>query len=82
MPLVSVDGRKVYYESHGPSSGVPLVLVMGMGGSCKGWLPLQVPEFSQRFRTLIFDNRGVGESEDPGGPFTTADLADDLAGLL
>jgi pimeloyl-ACP methyl ester carboxylesterase len=82
MPLASVNGRKVYYESHGPSSGTPLVLVMGMGGSCKGWLPLQVPEFSQRHRTLIYDNRGVGESEDPGDPFTTADLADDLAGLL
>jgi pimeloyl-ACP methyl ester carboxylesterase len=82
MPLIETDGRKVYYESHGASSGTPLVLVMGMGGSCKGWLPLQVPEFSQQYRTLIYDNRGVGESEDPGGPFTTADLADDLAALL
>ena len=82
MPLLQVAGRKVYYESHGASSGVPLVLVMGMGGSCKGWLPLQVPEFAKQHRTLIYDNRGVGESEDPGGPFTTADLADDLAGLL
>ena len=41
-----------------------------------------MPEFSQHFRTLIYDNRGVGESEDPGGAFTTADLADDLAALL
>jgi pimeloyl-ACP methyl ester carboxylesterase len=82
MPLIAVEGRKVYYESHGPASGMPLVLVMGMGGSCKGWLALQVPELSQHHRTIIFDNRGIGESEDPGGPFTTADLADDLAGLL
>lgn len=82
MPLIAVDGRKVYYEVHGPSSGAPLVLVMGMGGSCKGWLALQVPELSQQHRTIIFDNRGIGESEDSGGPFTTADLADDLAGLL
>jgi pimeloyl-ACP methyl ester carboxylesterase len=82
MPLTDVAGRKVYYESHGAGSGMPLVLVMGMGGSCKGWLPLQVPEFAQQYRTIIYDNRGVGESEDPGGPFTTADLADDLAGLL
>ncbi len=82
MPLASVAGRKVYYESHGKAAGAPLVLVMGMGGSCKGWLALQVPELSQHYRTLIYDLRGVGESEDPGGPFTTADLADDLAGLL
>ncbi len=82
MPLVAVDDRKVYFESHGKHAGTPLVLVMGTGGSCRGWLPLQVPDFSAERRTVIFDHRGVGESEDPGGAFSTADLADDLAGLL
>jgi pimeloyl-ACP methyl ester carboxylesterase len=82
MALAEVAGRKVYYEIHGDAPGEPLVLVMGMGGSCTGWLALQVPEFRQRHRTIIYENRGVGESEDPGGPFSTADLADDLAGLL
>ena len=82
MPLADVGGRTLYYESYGQGLGPPLVLIMGLGGSCKGWLPLQVPEFSRHHRTLVFDNRGVGESEDPGGPFTTADLADDTAGLL
>ena len=82
MPLASVSGRKVYYEVHGEAPGTPLVLVMGMAGSCKGWLALQVPDLAPHHRTLIYENRGVGESEDPGGPFSTADLADDLAGLL
>ena len=82
MPLATVSGRKVYYEVHGTAAGTPLVLVMGMAGSCKGWLALQVPDFAPAHRTLIYENRGVGESEDPGGAFTTADLADDLAGLL
>jgi len=82
MPLASVRGRKVYYESHGEGPGPPLVLVMGMAGSCRGWHALQVPELSKRHRVVIYDHRGVGESEDPGGPFTTADLADDLAALL
>jgi 3-oxoadipate enol-lactonase len=82
MALATVAGRKVYYEIHGDAPGTPLVLVMGMAGSCKGWLALQVPDFSARHRTVIFENRGVDGSEDPGLPFTTADLADDLAGLL
>ncbi len=82
MPFTSVAGRKVYYESHGDAAGVPLLLVMGMGGSCRGWLPLQVPDFSQRRRTLIFDHRGAGGSEDPGGELTTRLMADDTAGLL
>lgn len=82
MPLADVGGHKLYFESHGEGPGPPLVLVMGLGGSYRGWLPLQVAEFSQSRRTVVFDNRGVGESEDPGGPFGTADLADDTAGLL
>ncbi len=82
MPLIEVSGRKVYYELHGPELAPPLVLVMGLAGSCQGWHPLQVPELSARHRLVLFDHRGVGESEDPGGPFTTADLAGDLDGLL
>ena len=60
MPLASVRGRKLYYESHGEGPGPPLVLVMGMAGSCSGWLALQVPELSKRRRVVIFENRGVG----------------------
>ena len=82
MPHVVVQGRKVYYEEHGPRAGTPLLLIMGLGGSCRGWLPLQVPDFSRAHRTIVFDNRGVGGSDDPGGAFTTADMADDVAGLL
>jgi pimeloyl-ACP methyl ester carboxylesterase len=82
VPHVVVAGRKVYYESHGEHPGTPLVLVMGTGGSCKGWLPLQVPELSQTRRTIIFDHRGVGGSDDPGTEFSTAVLADDVVGLL
>jgi pimeloyl-ACP methyl ester carboxylesterase len=82
VPHAVVQGRKLFYQFHGDHPGVPLLLVMGMGGSCRGWLPLQVPEFSQKRRTLIFDHRGVGGSADPGGPFTTRDLADDAAALL
>jgi pimeloyl-ACP methyl ester carboxylesterase len=82
MPHTTVDGRKVHYELHGEHAGVPLLLVMGMGGSCRGWLPLQVPDFSRERRTLIFDHRGVGESDDPGGEITIDQLADDTIHLL
>jgi pimeloyl-ACP methyl ester carboxylesterase len=82
MPHVGVGARKVYYEIHGDRPGVPLLLVMGMGGSCRGWLPLQIPDFSRERRTVIFDHRGVGGSGDPGGPFSTPQFADDAVGLL
>jgi pimeloyl-ACP methyl ester carboxylesterase len=81
MPLVRAGDVQLYCEVHGEGTP-PLLLVTGMGGSCRGWLPLQVPELSVRHRTLIYDHRGVGESEDPGAPFSIADLADDAAALL
>ncbi len=82
MPFAPIDGRKLHYESHGEGTGPPLVLVMGVGGSCRGWLPFQVPAFQTSRRVVIYDHRGVGESEDDGKPFSTVDLARDLIGLL
>jgi pimeloyl-ACP methyl ester carboxylesterase len=82
VPKTVVGSRNIYYEFHGDSTGTPLILITGAGGSCRGWLPLQVPSFKQQYRTLIYDHRGVGESDDAGGPFSIADLADDAAGLM
>jgi len=85
VPHALVHDRKLYYESHGEDvdpSEAPLVLAIGIGGSCRGWLPLQVPEFSRHRRTLIFDYPGVGQSEGDDADFGTADLADVMAGLL
>jgi pimeloyl-ACP methyl ester carboxylesterase len=82
MPQARLPKHSAYYEVHGDAAGPPLLLIMGMGGSCRGWLALQVPDFAPRHRTVIYDHRGVGETGDPGGPFSTADLADDAAGLL
>ena len=67
MTRIQVDGRQVYYELHQPKPGAddrreicetPLLLLNGIGGSCRGWLPLQVPELSKTRATYIFDHRG------------------------
>jgi pimeloyl-ACP methyl ester carboxylesterase len=82
VPHVVVEGRKLYYEEHGDHDGPPLVLATGSGGSCRGWLVLQVPEFSKSRRTIIFDYPGVGESEPYPGAFGIDTLADTTAGFL
>jgi 3-oxoadipate enol-lactonase len=82
MPLAPVGTHSLSYEIHGDAPGPPLLLVAGLGGASQGWLALQVPELAQRHRCVLFDHRGVGASQDPGGPFTSADLADDAAALL
>ena len=83
MPTFDAGGFDLYYEVHGENPDrVPLVLIMGMGGTCQGWLVLQVPDLSLARRNVIFDNRGTGRSTDPGGEFSARDLANDTRALL
>jgi pimeloyl-ACP methyl ester carboxylesterase len=83
VPTFEARGFPLYYEVHGAEHvRTPLVLSMGMGGSCVGWLPLQVPEFSKSRPTVIYDHRGVGKSGDPEEDFRTLELAEDLLALL
>ncbi len=82
MPTFRSRGFEIYYETHGGGDGVPLLLIMGMGGTCQGWLVLHVPELSKERTNIIFDNRGAGRSEDPGTAFTTRDMAEDTVALL
>ncbi len=74
------NGQELYYEVHG--DGPPLVLVMGIGYDSTLWTLAQVPALSKRFRVVIFDNRDVGRSSKASAPYTIADMADDLAGLM
>ena len=79
MPWVDVRGRRLYYEEFG--EGEPLVFISGLGGDCRAFA---VPQrsFASFYRVLTIDNRDVGRSDRVVADYTTADLADDVAGLL
>jgi 3-oxoadipate enol-lactonase len=79
MPIAAVDSIELYYEEQG--SGDPLLLIMGLAADCTAWL-FQVPDFARHYRTIVFDNRGVGRSSKPAGSYTIRQMADDAAGLL
>jgi len=79
MPKVSVGDIELYYEEHG--SGDPLLLIMGLGADANGWM-LQTPEFAKHYKTIVFDNRGVGRSAKPAGPYSIPQMADDAVALL
>ena len=79
MPHLQSNGISLYYEEHG--SGSPLILIMGFTVSSIGW-HWNIPSFAQSFRTIAFDNRGVGQSDKPDEPYTMQMFADDTAGLL
>jgi pimeloyl-ACP methyl ester carboxylesterase len=79
MSTVKVGDLDVYYEVHG--NGDPLLLIMGLAADSTAWM-FQVPDFEQHYRTIVFDNRGVGRTSKPAGPYTMHQMADDAAGLL
>jgi pimeloyl-ACP methyl ester carboxylesterase len=79
MPTAAVNGIDIYYQLHG--QGPRLTLIEGLGYHRWMWYK-QVPAFSRHFTTLVYDNRGVGRSSKPPGPYTHEQNAEDLAGLF
>jgi pimeloyl-ACP methyl ester carboxylesterase len=79
MPTTTANGINIYYETHG--SGAPLVLISGLGYNLWQWHKM-VPGLAERFQVITFDNRGVGKTDKPAGPYSAAMLAADTASLL
>ncbi len=69
----------MYYEEHG--AGEPLLLIRGLGRSLRYWEPA-LPSFARHFKTIVFDNRGVGRTQAPLGFYSTQQMAADTAALL
>jgi pimeloyl-ACP methyl ester carboxylesterase len=61
--------------------GDPLVLIMGLGADGTVWEE-HVKAYEQHFTCYLIDNRGIGGSPKPAGPYTTAQMADDVAALM
>lgn len=79
MPAAVLNGIEIYYEVHG--IGDPLVLISGLGYSVWQWHKM-IPFLAQKYQIITLDNRGVGLSSKPAGPYTAAMLAGDIAALL
>jgi len=61
--------------------GPPLMLIMGLGADGPVWEE-HVKAYEQHFKCYLIDNRGVGQSPKPEGPYTTDMMADDVAALM
>ncbi|WP_428268640.1 alpha/beta fold hydrolase [Haliangium sp.] len=80
MSKTTVNGIEIAYQFDGDGAET-LVLVNGLADAKESW-EAQLPAFTQRYRVLSYDNRGVGASATPPGPYTTVQMADDLAELV
>ncbi len=73
----------VYWERHGAAKPgtTPAVLVMGLGTDLHGWERV-LPAVAAEREVIVLDNRGVGRSAKPPGPYTTAQLAADVIAVM
>src|SRR6202158_761338 len=79
MPFVENLGARIHWDEEG--SGAPLLLIMGLGWPSHAWHRSR-PILSEKYRTIALDNRGVGRSEVPPGPYSIAQMAADAAAVL
>lgn len=77
--MPKMHGGGTVYDVQG--AGDFLLMINGIGAARDSWA-LQIGDLSGAFRCITFDNRGVGESEQTDGPYSTRQLAEDAARLL
>jgi 3-oxoadipate enol-lactonase len=79
MPFVMNEGVKIYWDECG--SGEPLLLIMGLSYPSYMWHRTR-PVLAQRYRTIAFDNRGIGQSDVPSGVYSMPSMASDGVAVL
>lgn len=80
MPFATVRGRKMYYEARG--SGPGLLFVGGTGGDLRQKPNIFDSPLAAAFNVLAYDQRGLGRTDVPDGPYTMAGYAEDANALL
>jgi pimeloyl-ACP methyl ester carboxylesterase len=73
------SGIRIAWERRG--AGPPLLLIHGLGYARRGWEPV-VDALAEEHEVVLFDNRGIGESDAPAGPYSVRMLAEDAVSVL
>ncbi|HET6952592.1 MAG TPA: alpha/beta fold hydrolase [Acidimicrobiales bacterium] len=77
--MVALRGIEIHVERRG--AGPRLLFLNGSGQTLERARPL-LDVFARRFEVLAHDQRGLGRSSVPPGPYTMADYAADAAAVL
>ena len=79
MPFVENQGARIYWDEQG--HGAPVLLIMGLAYPSQMWHRTR-PLLASQYRTVALDNRGIGQSDVPQGPYPIALMASDAAAVL
>ena len=81
MPTAHVNGIDINYQLEGEGDET-IVLVNGLADDLQTWVLQMEDLLGAGYRVLRFDNRGVGQSSAPEGPYTTKLFAEDAKALV
>lgn len=79
MPRIQAGSITMNYDQQG--SGEPLILIPYLAADYACYA-FQVADYSKQFTCVSVDLRGTGESDKPGGVYSTEMFADDVAALM
>jgi len=79
MPTITANGIRLYYERDGTG---PRLLFLNGSGSTLATSALLIAPFAAGFDVVAHDQRGLGKTEIPAGPYCMADYAADAIALL
>ncbi|MBV9760215.1 MAG: alpha/beta fold hydrolase [Acidobacteriaceae bacterium] len=79
MAYVLNRDARIYWDEAG--SGAPVLMIMGLSFTHEMWFRI-APAVAAKYRMIAFDNRGMGRSDVPRGPYTIARMASDARAVL
>src|SRR3989442_7388103 len=79
MPKVKANGITMNYDQQG--AGEPLILIPFLAADCACYA-FQVAEYAAHFTCISVDPRGAGETDKPGGVYSTELFADDVGAFM
>jgi 3-oxoadipate enol-lactonase len=79
--ITASDGTVIHYRTWGARDRPALLLIQGLGCDAHGW-SLQRLAFARQYHCIALDNRGVGGSDAPPGPYSIEQMARDARDVL
>ncbi len=80
-PVSACESQGCRFHSVVVGRGTPVVFIQGTGVHGAGWAP-QTTELQDEFACLVFDHRGIGQSQPVGVRVTVPQLAQDTLALM
>lgn len=79
MPKVRANNLTMHYDQQGTGDVLILIPYLAADHACYAF---QVAEYAKHFTCISLDPRGAGETDKPGGVYSTELLADDVAAFM